>query len=288
VAKPSVSRTALGAAICRLIEQYEPDNLRLFSDPVAGELVGGTVQFMMRLGALRSFTMRQTDAVARGVYGAQICRTRYIDEAVLAGLGHGIRQLVILGAGYDTRPYRLPGMEGVQVFEVDLPAVQEDKKRKLQKYLGQLPANLTYLPMDFDAQSLEEVFSGTTLDASKPAVFIWEAVTQYVSEQAVRRTLAFVGKSASGSILLFTYVLRSVIERRSEIPDADRLMDVVAKQSAWVFGLDPAQVAQFIQPHHLVLAEEVGNANYQERYLKPIGRDLPVFAGERVVQAVVP
>ncbi|MGA2112977.1 MAG: class I SAM-dependent methyltransferase [Anaerolineales bacterium] len=287
MAEQTVSRTALGAAICRLIEQYQPEKIRLFCDPVAGELVGGPLRFLMRFASMRNLTMKQTDAVAKGIYGTQICRTRYIDEAVLAAVSQRIKQLVILGAGFDTRPYRFPEIKSVKVFEVDLPAVQEDKKKKLQRYLGQLPDNVTFIGMDFDTQSLEAVFSEAAWDASEPAVFIWEAVTQYVSEEGVRRTLAFVGKSPPGSILLFTYVLKSIIEWRSDIPDANRLMDVVARQSPWVFGLEPSGILEFLRPHHLVPTADVGNAYYQEKYLQPVGRALIVFQGERVVQAVV-
>ena len=133
MAKQTVSRTALGAAICRLIEQYQPEKTRLFYDPVARELVGAPIRFLMRFASMRNYTKKQTDAAAIGIYGAQICRTRYIDDVVQAALSQGLRQLVILGAGFDTRPYRLPGIESVNVFEVDLPAIQNDKKEKIQK-----------------------------------------------------------------------------------------------------------------------------------------------------------
>jgi methyltransferase (TIGR00027 family) len=236
---------------------------------------------------MRNFTVKQTDAVGTGIYGAQICRTRYIDDTVQAALSKGVVQLVILGAGFDTRPYRLSGLERVKVFEVDLPAVQEDKKKKLQKSLGRLPENVTFIPIDFDTQTMEAVFIGTAFDPSKPAVFIWEGVTQYISGQAVRQTLSFVGKSAPGSLIVFTYVLKSIIERRSDIPGADHMMDVVAKQAPWVFGLEPSNVSDFLKPFHLVLIEDVGNADYQERYLQPLERNLIVSEGERIAQAIV-
>jgi methyltransferase (TIGR00027 family) len=287
MAKQTVSRTALGAATCRLIEQYQPEETRLFNDPVAKELVGPLIRFLMQSAGMRNFTVKQTDAVGTGIYGAQICRTRYIDDTVQAALSKGVVQLVILGAGFDTRPYRLSGLERVKVFEVDLPAVREDKKKKLQKSLGRLPENVTFIPIDFDTQTMEAVFIGTAFDPSKPAVFIWEGVTQYISGQAVRQTLSFVGKSAPGSLIVFTYVLKSIIERRSDIPGADHMMDVVAKQAPWVFGLEPSNVSDFLKPFHLVLIEDVGNADYQERYLQPLERNLIVSEGERIAQAIV-
>jgi methyltransferase (TIGR00027 family) len=175
---------------------------------------------LVQFACMRNYTIKRSDAITKGIYGAQICRTRYIDDAVQAALLQGIRQSAILGAGFDTRPYRLAGMEKVKVFEVDLPSVQEDKKKRLKKHFGRLPDNVTFVPIDFDTQSLEDVLPRAAFDPSRPAVFVWEGVTQYLSEEAVCRTLAFVGKSAPGSILIFTYVLKSVIERRSNIPGA--------------------------------------------------------------------
>ena len=288
MAEEKVGNTALGAAICRLIEQYQPEKIRLFNDPVVKYLIGTPLRVLMQFASMRKFTVKQTEASMQGLYGAQVCRTRFIDDAVQSALKQGIGQLVILGAGLDTRPYRLAGVERVKVFEVDLPSVQEDKKKKIQKHFGRLPENVTFIPIDFATQSLETVLSGTAFDSSSPAVFVWEGVTQYLSEEAVRRTLTFVGKSAPGSILVFTYVLKSIIERRSDIPGADKIMDMVAKnKAAWLFGLEPSQVASFLEPFHLHLTADVGNADYQVRYLKPLGRQLVVSEAERIAQATV-
>jgi len=288
MAKQSVGNTALGAAVCRLIEQFQPEETRLFNDPVVKYLVGTPIQVLVQFAYIRDYAIKRTDAIMQGIYGAQICRTRYIDDAVQSALSQGIRQLVILGAGFDTRPYRLAGMEHVKVFEVDLPSVQEDKKKRLQKHFGRLPEHVAFVPIDFETQSLEDVLPWEAFDPSRPAVFVWEGVTPYISEEAVRRTLAFVGKSALGSILIFTYALKSIIERRSNIPDADKMMDYLAKNNIpWLFGLEPSRVPSFLKPFHLNPTADVGNADYQARYLKPLGRTLVVSESERIVQAIV-
>jgi methyltransferase (TIGR00027 family) len=287
MAKQTVGRTALGAAVCRLIEQYEPVETRLFNDPVVKGLLGAPVRMMMSLAGLRKFTVQQTDSVGQGIFGAQICRTRYIDEAVQAAISKGIDQLVILGAGLDTRPYRLFGVEHIKVYEVDLPAVQNDKKKKIKAYLGRLPDWVSFIPIDFDQQSIATVFDGSSFDLSKPAVFIWEGVTQYISAEAVSQTLAFVGRSAPGSLIVFTYVLKSVIERRSNIPGAEHMLDVIEQQSPWIFGLEPASIPAFLEPFHLSLITDIGAADYQERYLRPLKRELSVSQVERIAHAAV-
>jgi len=284
--KATVSHTALGAATCRLIEQYQPEGSRLFTDPLIKFLVGAPTRVLMQLAILRKLTIAQTDAIAAGIYGIQVCRTRYMDEAVLEALSQGIEQVVILGAGLDTRAYRLPGIERAKVFEVDLPAAQYSKKQKIQKALGKLPGNVSFIPIDFDTQSLQAAFQGTVFTPESRAVFIWEGVSQYLTEKAVRQSLDFVGSAACGSLLVFTYVLKSIIERRSDIPNANQLMDMVGRDAPWLFGLEPTRVPDFLEPYHLKVTSDVGNAFFQEHYLIPAGRHLVVFEGERIVKAV--
>ena len=288
MANQQVGSTALGAAVCRLLEQFQPEESRLFLDPVVSGLVGTPVRLLMQFAGMRRLTITQTDVIMPGIYGVQVCRTRCIDDAVLAALAGDIEQVVILGAGFDTRAYRLAGIERTRVLEVDLPSVQNIKKRRLQQRFAHLPEHVTFVPIDFAIQSVETALQGTTFDPARPAVFIWEGVTQYIPEEAVSRVLTFIGKAAPGSLLVFTYVLRSIIERRSDLPGADKLMNMMDKRrTSWLFGLDPADLASFLATHHLHLLADTGNADYQERYLKPLGRELVVSECERVVQATV-
>jgi methyltransferase (TIGR00027 family) len=287
MAKQTVSRTALGAATMRLIEQYQEKAVRLFEDAVVKDLVGPSVSFMMRFDGMRRFTLQQSDLITEGIYGMQVCRTRYIDDVVQASLDQSIRQVVILGAGLDTRAYRLAGLRQAAVFEADLPAAQADKRRKLEKLLGGLPEHVRFVPIDFDCRELADVLRASGFDSQRPALFIWEGVTQYVSEAGVRATLDCVGKCAPGSRLVFTYVLKSIIERRSDIPNANQMMDRVKQQAPWIFGLEPAGLTQYLETFHLKLLEDAGAAEYRVRYLEPLGRKDKVFPGERIVSAQV-
>jgi methyltransferase (TIGR00027 family) len=242
----------------------------------------------MRFSCVRNFFLSKTEAIAEGTYGALICRVRYGDDVIAAAISDGIDQFVILGAGLDTRAYRLPRIDKLRVFEVDLPKVQNDKKAKLARYLGGLPPNVTFVPTDFNTDSLESVFARTSFDSSKRAVFIWEGVTQYIPEDAVRKTLSFAGKSAPGSKIAFTYVVKGVIDGSSDIPGAQRLMTEVAKQGApWIFGLDSQTIGEYLAPFHLALKADVGGADYQARYLRPMNRKLTVSECERLAEAVV-
>jgi len=288
MADRGVVKMAVGAAICRLIEQYQPPETRLFHDPVAQALVGATMRTLMRFPAIRRYAIRKTDAVVKGIHGAHVCRTCFMDDVVVDALQAGTGQVLILGAGLDTRPYRLPGIERARVFETDLESVQKMKLRRLKRYFGRPPQNVEFVPMDFRTQSLDEALSETAFDRRKRTVVVWEGITQYMPESAVRQTLSFVGSCAAGSVLGFTYVLKNIIERRPVAPDSASLIRCMEKSDLpWVFGLEPSEVRAFLQACGLVLVEDLTGAGYQKRYLQPRGRTLFVSDGEHSVKAAV-
>ena len=89
-------------------------------------------------------------------------------------------------------------------------------------------------------------------------------------------------------MVLFTYVLKSVVEGRSDVAGASRAMEAVSKNNApWILGLEPASLPSLLKQFHLDLLADVGNADYQATYLRPLGRSLEVSDAERVAHAVV-
>lgn len=121
-----VEKTATGAAMMRALEQYAPEPL--LSDPLAARFVTGWAGAVLRRGPLRRLFLRVLERIGPGMHGAVVCRTRVIDDECRAALAAGVEQVVILGAGMDTRAHRLPGMAAVPVHELDLPQVQRLKR----------------------------------------------------------------------------------------------------------------------------------------------------------------
>ena len=112
------------------------------------------------------------DKQVPGVFGVKFCGTRYVDDVLQSAIEKGIENVVILGAGLDARPYRIPGISKTNVFEVDLPSTQNYKKKRLKKVLGSLPSHVTFVPIDFNNQTLEEVLEPEVLDLLKPVIFM--------------------------------------------------------------------------------------------------------------------
>ena len=288
MSKFGVGSTSDGAAFCRAAEQYLPEKERLFNDPLVYDLMSGFYKWMLRSPRMRQYIIDQTEATAKGLYGEQICRTRYIDEAVTAALKKGIRQVVVLGAGIDTRAYRLPGMVQAQVFELDMPRVQKVKQARVAKYLGGVPENVRFVPIDFDKQDLGEVIKGSGFDSAQPVVFVWEAVTQYLTAEAVARTLRFIGKCAKGSRVVFTYVLRWIIEHPERDREAMALIKLAKmKMAPFIFGLEQAELPGYLKDFNLRVMENVGDEYYKKNWLEPMGRKLDVTFGERICLAEV-
>src|SRR5262245_17725799 len=117
----------------------------------------------------------------------------HIDSKVRAAVAEGIDELIILGAGLDSRAYRMTKeLAKTRVFELDFPPTQEYKKRRVNAVLGKMPANVTYVGIDFAKQTLDEVLSAAGHRASAKALFLMEGVMVYIPADAVTSTLRFV------------------------------------------------------------------------------------------------
>jgi len=224
-----------------------------------------------------------------GVIGGLICRTRYIDDVLDNVIKEGAGAVVNLGAGMDTRAFRIPGIEKIPYFELDFPELQKAKRAYIAKNIGELPANVSLVPIDFNSQELGEELKKAGYTLSSKTLFIWEGVTQYIPKEAVDNTLKYVARAATGSRIVFTYVLESFING-SHIPDGlNSLYKLVLKKKnpLWFCGFEPAEMSEYLSEYSLYLIEDVGHEEYLERYIKPKGRDLTVMEIERTVLAAV-
>lgn len=282
------TRFAMTLALLRAMEAYRPEQERLFDDRFSrGFLPGWWVIYL--LPGLRNAHMISIESSAPGFIGGLYGRTAYIDQCLCAALERGCGQVVILGAGFDARAYRIPGIQEKRVFELDLPEAQHTKQARLVKVLGALPAHVTFVPIDFDRQELDGALTEAGWRAGLRSFFIWEGVTQYIQPAAVERTLATIGSMASsGSELVFTYAPRGVVDGTKRTR-ADQKIVSGANQIGmpWVTGLAPEELGDYLREKGFDLIEQVGAAEYQTRFIKPRQRYLKVFKTERTALAAV-
>src|SRR5215813_7239971 len=154
------SRTAEYMALYRALDSVRSPGRRLFMDPFAIHFLRPSLQraaMLARVPYLADAVAWYADRRAPGARTSAIARTRRIDDVVSQALTEGIRQVVILGAGFDCRLYRLSGLDGVSAFEVDHPATLAAKLSRLRSVLRKLPDGVRYVEIDFDRERLGEV-----------------------------------------------------------------------------------------------------------------------------------
>ena len=243
----------------------------------------------MRPPKIWNFLINMREKSSPGVIGGIICRTRYIDDVLINAIKEGVGTVVNLGAGMDTRAFRIPGIENIQYFELDSPELQKVKRAYIDKKIGELPSNVSLVPIDFNSQDLGEELKKAGYTLSSKTLFLWEGVTQYISREAVDNTLKYVAQASTGSNIVYTYVLESFING-SHIPDGLNSVYKTMlnkKNPLWFCGFEPGEMHEYLSKYSLYLIEDVGHEEFLERYIKPKGRDLTLMEIERIVLAEV-
>ncbi|GAB7036813.1 MULTISPECIES: class I SAM-dependent methyltransferase [Catenuloplanes] len=275
MAADGAKRTAAGAGVMRALEQHA--ERPLFDDPLAGRLLTGWTAVMVANRVLRGAFLRALDRAGPGFYGAVVCRTRAIDDACRDALAGGVRQVVIVGAGMDTRPYRMPEMSAARVWELDLPAVQAGKRAALARVLTEPPGHVRYAPVDLTTDRLDDVLARAGAGRTLPTLVLCEAVLMYLPAAATDNLLRYAGGLPPGSRLVLTYLPRDVRDDPRHAGWSRRL--------AWRTALDPPEIARHLAGHGLRVRADLGADEHQRLILRPAGRHLTVFAGERTAIA---
>jgi len=190
------SKTALGVAIRRAAHQLI-DKPPVLDDPIAMRVVGDGYPRLME---------RAMHPVGRDFRGFMAARSRYTEDRLAEAAACGVTQYVVLGAGLDTFAYRNP-FPDLRVFEVDFPATQIWKRTMLAEASISLPANLVFVALDFEHQTLAEGLAKSGLEMDKAAFFSWLGVVPYLTLDAFRATLSVVAQMPSGSAMSFDFAV---------------------------------------------------------------------------------
>jgi methyltransferase (TIGR00027 family) len=286
----AVSSTAVYVCEYRAIGARNPDPKLRNPDRLAGKLCPSTG--MPQDFALARQVMDRDPERYSGYFFVN-ARTLHIDAQLVAAAKAGIRQVVVLGAGYDSRAYRFHKAYPKTVFfEVDLPPMIAAKQGAVASVFGSLPRQVRYVPIDFNTQTLESVLAAAGYDRAKKSLFILEGVMMYVNDAGNDATFAFVGShSAPGSRVVYDYVLRRAVEGdfNGLYAAETTVKGVAALGEPFVTGWTPAEAAAFAAKHGLTVVEDLDDTELTRRYLldsrgRPDGR-LPDW--QRIIDAVV-
>jgi len=227
-------------ALFRAIESAKSAKRRLFRDPLARKFLSPSLRLAAAIsqfpfvGAAIPWIL---DAAWPGARTSGIARTRFIDDRLGRALHDGFKQVIILGAGFDSRAYRMEELGSVNVIEVDHPATSRMKRSILERSLGRIPSHVRFLEIDFNGQSLQETIRGLDFDAKK-------------------------------SCVIFTYVDKAVLDPNAEFDGAANAKARIARVGEnWTFGFDPVELPTYLAKHGFRLVEDIGSREYRTLYM---------------------
>jgi methyltransferase (TIGR00027 family) len=276
VARNPAAQTAFGPMVLAAMEQSEPPGRRLVDDDLAARFLPAPTRWLVTAtppALMRRLMMAAMERDGPGLWANMTCRKRYIADKVTEALD-SIDAVVVLGAGLDTLAYRLARRSDIPIFEVDQPVNIERKAAAVRRVLATIPSSVHLVPLDFERDDVLTALAQRGYRADYRTFFVWEAVTQYLTADAVHATLESLRPAAPGSRLVFTYVRRDFIDGVNFYRAEQLYRRFRQRRQLWRFGLQPAEVAAFLDGHGWRLVEQLGPEQIVQRYVEPTGRNL--------------
>ena len=264
------SRTAITNLHHRALGAKNPDPEFRNPDYMAARFLGPREIAALPDAAKETLDLDYETALQRAkaplpeLFTSHLLRTRHIDARMQDALARGVRQIVILGAGYDSRAYRFgKALNGAVVFEVDFPPTQAWKKLRVKDVLGEMPGWVRWVAMDFNHDDLLTKLTEAGYSEDVLSFFIWEGVTYYLPESGVRDTLRFVRRhSAPGSAIIFDYT-------DSRNPNLNNPASRFARLGEpMIFGFASGAVPGFVRSEGLAVESDLDYEQLYDRYAR--------------------
>jgi methyltransferase (TIGR00027 family) len=205
-----------------------------------------------------------------GIYEYVLARTKLLDEIFISALENNFSQIVLLGAGFDTRALRFRSRnKGTKIFELDIPTTQQPKIDILNRKKVILPQELVFVSVDFNKQSLPDVLFAAGYKERQKTLFIWEGVTMYLTPDAVDSTLDFIrNSSAEGSVVAFDYIYASVLRRENKFHGEKEIFETVSRAGeGWTFGIEDGAIARFLYERGFKMISHHTPSDLEKAYL---------------------
>lgn len=258
------------------IEHNEPPERRLVDDDLAASFLPLTLRAFVqttRIARLREFAISASERNGPGLWAGISCRKRLIDERLTDPLNE-VDTVVVLGAGLDTRAYRIARHSDMPVFEVDQQVNIDRKAKVVTRALGAVPGSVHLVAIDFERDELLPTLTAHGYRPDDRTFFIWEGVTQYLTPDAVHATFDQLRDAAPGSKLIFTCVRQDFIDGTNLYGAQKIYRRFRERRQIWQTGFDPETLHETLAQYGWRLTEQIGPSYYRDTYIAPTGRDL--------------
>lgn len=263
-----ISRTAEYTCSSRAASYYETNPCYRSDDYFATLLVPWFVRYSMKNAFFRRLFLSKV--APKGIYEYVIARTKFIDSVFMNTITGGIEQVLIFGAGFDTRSIRLLNGYGIKVFEMDSEVTQKAKIRRFGEVGVPVPNNTHYVSVDFNKENPVEKLLQNGFQPGKSCLFILEGLLMYLDDEAVDKTFKMIHRiSGPDSLMVFDYIYSSVIEGKGDHYGEKKIKETVANAGEhWTFGFPEGKIKNILDEYGFRLLDEAGKKELERRFFK--------------------
>ena len=265
------SETAIFAALYRAVANKEFKNERFGSDYLAEYFLPSHFKFFIKFKRIRAKTKAKFNKFVPGMYEYVLARTAFFDSIFIDAINKNIPQIVLLGAGYDSRAYRFAKLNSAtKIIELDIAPTQNRKKKCLKKAQIDIPKHVTLVPINFNKDSLKDVLEKAGYDNHEKTLFLWEGVSYYLESESVDSTLEIINhNSHNESVIAFDYLI-SISEENINYYGVKEFFQTMKKHHAneeLMFAIDEGKIESFFKQRGLKLVNHLDNKEIEEMFL---------------------
>jgi methyltransferase (TIGR00027 family) len=265
------SETAFFAALRRALAYMEYGDERFGSDSLAMVFLPVHYRFLMKFKKARESGNHQLARAFPGMNEYLMARTAFFDEQFVEALGEETPQIVLLGAGYDSRAYRFARLNrGTRVFELDIAPTQNRKIKCLKARRIDIPPQVKFVPINFNLEALDGVLAKAGYRAGEKTLFTWEGVSYYLDRKSVEATLDFASQAPKDSRIAFDYTIALTAENMDKYYGAEtfaRTMQAYHTGEQLLFSLEEGEIGLFLEQRGLRLVEHLNAEEIEKTYL---------------------
>lgn len=270
------SQTAIVVSLIRASSNCEAIPQLKSDDYLANLFIWPVFKLMIKFNFVRRLIQKK---LPYGIYESIITRTKYIDEVFSKAIKNGFEQIIIFGAGFDTRAIRLiKGDANIKIWEIDQPQTQSVKIQQYKnKHISINPNNI-YISLDLNNMSFEGALNKTGFKKDKKTLFIMEGLLMYLDTNSVDALFKEIDElGCKGSEVVFDYIYSSYTEGKKKEKGGPSAKEIVEKiDERWRFGIEEEKIENFLKDKHLKLVEQLNGQDLNKRYFKDISKPIEV------------
>ena len=263
----TASQTAQMTCMSRASSTLEADSHYKSDDYIAPLLLPRFLRLLLRILPVRKLITRVM--APKGIYEYVIARTKYLDAVFAQALAEQFDQILIFGAGFDTRALRFKNKtHNTSVFELDVPATQQAKIHQYQKRHLTVPSNLSFIAIDFDKESLPVKLEEAGFRKHQRSLFILEGLLMYLQPESVYATFQTIQDYAGRhSLIAFDYIYASVLRNEGIYYGESGLVKKLSRAGEqWHFGIEKGAIEPFLAKYDLKLVNQKDSLELEKAY----------------------